>query len=290
MSLYIDNKYEYNYQVYIFQIGFNKCGTTSLFDFMVKNKLKSIHWKILKKNKNIKWRINGSNRLLSNIMYLRFIKKNQRIIPPEFENKFKCYFDFSEYIFFDKNGWNHWQDIFFLNKNENENNVWYKILNQQYPNSKFLLNIRNVNKWIKSRYIYFGIESILNATNSKYKTEIQIFNDWKKLWYKYICKIINYFGNNKKIRNNLLIFNMDYDSIDKLINFFNKSNIYLDNKFWRHSKKTAKESDYNGQSTKYRFIKWNQEIINKYPQFNDMENEYNSLNRQCNTKNLRYYL
>eukprot|EP01084_Bolivina_argentea_P042923 79121_1 len=138
-----NNIYRYPFPFYIFQIGFNKCGVTSLYRFFMDNGIPSIQYRI---NQSDEY-----SEMLTDIMFDRY-KKSIPILPYN-GTKYMYYGDFGEYIL---NG-SHDFDILYLNDNNinNNNQTWYKILLKQYPrNSKFILNIRNVNNWLRSRYTY----------------------------------------------------------------------------------------------------------------------------------------
>ena len=256
--------------IHIFQIGFNKCGTTSIYEFFMDNNIPSISYKIDQTNNN-----DFEEPQLSQIMFDRYHNKNIKYVLPFNGNKYIYYGDFGEYII---NG-SHDFDILCIETDANCVE-WYKILLNQYPNnSVFILNIRNVNKWIKSRYTYpyptFSTEFLKN-TIEKYKIsndhEIIILNDWKLLWYQYICNLLQYFIDNK-LMDKLLVFDVENDKIDKLIDFFASFNIKLKGEFRQHRKTKVRKKWQK---------KW-QKICLEYPQFGyNASNELDNIQKQCN--------
>jgi hypothetical protein len=52
---------------------------------------------------------------------------------------------------------------------------------------------------------------------------------WKNDWETHIKNVLEYF---KDRPDDLIVFNIETDNIDKLINFFNKSHIILYEKYW----------------------------------------------------------
>ena len=112
----------------IFIIGFNKCGTRTLHHFFKKNGLDSRHY--ICKNKN----------------------KNKNIASQIYKNKYE------NKLLLD--GIDHY-DVYSDMENIHSVTLLYaqylfKELDTQYPNSKFILNTRNVEKWLTSRQNHPG--------------------------------------------------------------------------------------------------------------------------------------
>lgn len=177
----------------IFQIGFNKCGTVSLwkiFQAYVDPRIKSIHWDSGK---------------LAKTLYDNYI--NDRPLLSGYD----------DYIYFGDMQGKLW------NNNKPEKMIlpyisMYSLLDQQYPNSKFILNTRNIDNWITSRLnwgpgrdndFYMSIYNVSNQTDL-----IPIF---KNMWHHHHKSIISYFYNRL---DQLLIFDIEKDSVEKIINFF----------------------------------------------------------------------
>lgn len=173
----------------IFSIGFNKTGITSL--------AKAIY--------NLKYNICPINIMFSNYSpYLNDFLNNQ------YDKIFSL---IEKHDFFYDRPWNH--------------NDFYKILNDKYPDSKFILTIRNAKNWhdsyqrfaklihLRNRWFYkkislslYGIEDFLSSENIM----IEKFNQRNE-------EVANYFKN----KNNLLIFNTEQgDGYEKLCNFLNR--------------------------------------------------------------------
>jgi len=213
----------------IFQIGFNKCGTTSLHDFFVKNGYLSHHW-------------DGGN-------IARTIKENidsQNILKGYPENSF----------FSDMESSSVSEDIF--------GQYYFQKLNECYRSARFILNIRDKNKWIKSRLNHrhhtddrrwkfgeynlpayakdsmFRLGDLLNinfrkdkGSNSSDGPEL-LKKIWSAQWDSHIYEVTNYF---KKIEPwKLLVFDVEKDNIYKLIDFFKDLN--LNKERWGISNKT----------------------------------------------------
>jgi hypothetical protein len=211
----------------IFQIGFNKCGTTSLHNFFKKNNYRSYHWENGKIAKTIEKNLKSKD-------ILEGCNKNSVFCDIEdADNLIFCQFYFKH--FFD-----------------------------QHKNSKFILNIRDKDKWIASRLNHgnfndkrrwkFGEYNlrayakdmmirygrILNIdftqdqdSNCSNGPELLI-KIWSAQWDSHIKDVKEFFKGGRA--NNLLIFDIEKDNINKLINFF--KDLDLDSDKWNQSNKT----------------------------------------------------
>jgi len=182
----------------IFIIGFNRTGTRSLDNFFSKNGLTTIHW--------------DQGRIA------RKIKKNHdRDIP--------ILKDYPDTLVF--------SDMEDYKRLNYAHVTYFKDLYHQYPDSKFILNTRDIENWINSR------------------------NNHLKGWYvKELCKLIgtdkdglnirwrnDYYSHHKEVSdffkdkpNKLVIFDIETDNIQKIINFISEYN--LDKKLYEHIGKT----------------------------------------------------
>ncbi|QIA64446.1 hypothetical protein GT360_13520 [Vibrio astriarenae] len=188
----------------VFQIGFNKCGTTSIGHFFERNGLKAVHWgaghlaRVMKANYLL------GNKLLEGIEDYDFYSDLEFVNDDQFIYAFKDYF---------------------------------KLLDQQYPGSKFILNTRSVTKWIQSR-INHGGGTYLTRFKRIYKveTEEEVISQWLKLWYQHHADVITYFQD----RDNFLLFDIENDDADKLVQFMSPMN--MDKKHYMHIHKTNLDS------------------------------------------------
>lgn len=177
----------------IFQIGFNKCGTTSiynLFDQYIENKkLKCIHW---------------DNNNLALTIHKNVLSNNNKNILGKY-NDYDVITDM-ECATLDK--------IILAHKD------YFKELDSCYPNSKFILNIRPFDKWIKSRlkHRHYVKDTYVLMYMSVYNftTVNEVIELWEYHWNEHINSVINYFSNRDK---DLLIFDIENDKLDRLINF-----------------------------------------------------------------------
>jgi hypothetical protein len=172
----------------IFQIGFNRCGTLCLYNFFKNNKIPSIHW---------------DNGRLSQTM-----KKNFEQDRPLLEG-YEKYVFFSDMEHFDAN-----IGVFYSHMH------FYKLLDKQYSESKFLLNTRNVDNWIMSRlnHEYSGIIGFYaNFIMSRLNIGLeQLLEKWRLEWDNHYEDVIEYF---KGRADDLLIFNIENDDPQKIVDF-----------------------------------------------------------------------
>ena len=192
-----------NNQFKIFQIGFNKCGTRSIHHFFQKNGIKSIHYDNGRLAKTILIR-NYNNKLLLDNKY------NKYTVFTDMEN-------ISSYMF----------PIYIPQ-------LFFKKLYYQYPNSKFILNIRNKQKWLKSRCAHINGNYLKIISNKLKKTEEEVVLHWSNEWDIHINNVKLFFT---KKPGKLLIFDIENDDIQKLINFF-RNDFNLDDQHYIHKGKS----------------------------------------------------
>ena len=154
----------------IFGVGLNKTGTTSIAKALEILGFYSVHFQNKKGNiKNIIER-NG--------------QKNQPLLK-EIE-EYDAYLD-----------WNHPQT-----------NHYFKKLDHQYPNSKFILHTRPMEDWINSRYQHVNSKPNLRKMQKKYPDDPWYNLDieaWKKEYKEHHTNVKSYFKNRP---DDLLLFDL----------------------------------------------------------------------------------
>ena len=190
----------------IFQIGFNKCGTVSLwvlFKHYCKPLIPCIHWDDGKLALSIEANLNHHKPLLSG---------------------------YEDYVFFSD-----MEAVYYENNYPKiiEAYKYYQVLDHQYPNSKFILNTRNIDNWILSRinfktYLLKYEEDSLKKYIEDYEYILyymdkydtsridDIASMWRNDYYRHVHNVKKYFTNRE---NDFLEFNVETDSLDKLQNF-----------------------------------------------------------------------
>lgn len=164
-----------------------------------------------------------------------------------------------------------------------------ELLIDQYPDSKFILNVRRMDHWIKSKYHHFSVHWH-KITDSKrrvngcylvdcYKdsargiiSDIDVIEFWKKEWIQYLCGMITLFRE-RGLSDNLVVFDVERDPIDKLVTFFDGFGLSLNHWFWLHRGKS-----FDGeisQRQQQHIERWN-DLMHRYPQL--FQSEYDDYN------------
>lgn len=206
-------KYEKKSLYKIFIIGFNKTATRTLDNFFSRNGLKTIHWDEGK---------------LARSMKLNYLK-NINLINTFYE-QFTVFSDMEDYL------------------DDNYAHIkFFKLLEKQYPTAKFILNIRNLDDWIKSRnnHMQGKYKSYLSNYYNLNAKEIEM--KWTNNFNYHIQDVKDYFSDKP---GKLLIYNIDIDKPIKLLEFFPEYN--LNSSFFGHEGKTViKNNDNNNFIVKF---------------------------------------
>ena len=198
----------------IFIIGFNKTATRTIHYFFKNNGLESIHW--------------DNNNLVIHFEYN--LKNNLPLLGPRrvFNRQINSDCLYSDAIVFSDITYNLW------GKDPKD---YYKILDKQYPESKFIFNYRDVNDWIKSRSNHGKLlqEHLLFYSCSNFD---ELKNVWKKLFESHFKECKEYF---KKRKADFLEFNIDEDGPEKICNFLKDYYPNLNINKWRYRDKKSKK-------------------------------------------------
>jgi cytidyltransferase-like protein len=177
----------------IFQIGFNKCGTTSIHQFFLNNNIESIHWE--------------GGKIANEI-----IKNQSTDNPLGSYSKYKVFTDF-------ENPYNNYYP----------NLTHYKLLNEKYPDSIFILNVRDIDDWIQSRInhrigngeMYIDLFKKVNNI----KTNEEVIEVWRNQWKQHINSVNDYFKEYDKF------IHFDINNPIDFIKFISKHISLISNKF-----------------------------------------------------------
>ncbi|MDZ7805798.1 MAG: sulfotransferase [Gracilimonas sp.] len=99
----------------------------------------------------------------------------------------------------------------------------FKKINEQYPNSRFILNTRNRDNWIQSRLnLNQNIDNRITyrsctCGDNVHGTKEELIQCWKEEWNRHHNKVLSYLEDKP---DKLLYFNITKDPIDKLVHFF----------------------------------------------------------------------
>lgn len=200
----------------IFQIGFNKCGTTSFYNLFKGSGYNCAHYwvevNLLSSKKDIRpteiYYFNGvkdSRKYILLADLFEYNKENDLPLLHGLNDDIILYGDMENA---EKNIYSHVSD--------------FKLLDQQYPNSKFILNTRSMEKWVESRNNH---PEYLSTCMNNYKcTALEVFKHWKKEWINHHKNVTDYFAG----RDNLLMFNLETDSFEKIASFLPELNLNKD--------------------------------------------------------------
>lgn len=178
----------------IFIIGFNRCGTRTLHHFFKDNGLGAIHWDC----------DNLVNTFEKNIKRNKKLLDGGRTVKPSVSTEglySKC--------------------IVFSDMTRHDDNKdakdYYKRLDQDYPGSKFILNIRNVDDWIASRKKHCN-GLIVNKLKKYHNCSLnELENKWKEMFNEHTNQVLEYF---KDRPDDLLVFDINTNTVDDVVNFF----------------------------------------------------------------------
>tara|TARA_B100000676_G_scaffold141614_1_gene140302 strand:- start:70550 stop:71248 length:699 start_codon:yes stop_codon:yes gene_type:complete len=204
----------------IFQIGFNKCGTSSLYHFFKGNGIASVHWR---------WWHESAHKYVALEMKRNY--ENDRPLLEGMEN-FDFYSDMESHL----DGFDDDSDDYFPCVHAYIN--YFTELDKQYPNSKFILNRRNLIKWIKSRqsHVFGSGRTYLGSYMHHMKmTEEEVLTLWENQWNAHISNVLEYF---KDRPNDLLVFNIEEDDATKIKDFFSED-LDLDVSHWKQHNQTG---------------------------------------------------
>jgi len=168
----------------IFQIGFNKCGTRSLYDFMSRNDIRSVHFK------------RGE--------LARVMAENITAGAPPLQG-------------IDK--WVGYTDMQRVTKSGViEACEYYPTLAAYYPRSYFILNTRDKDRWIQSRLKHGATQNYSKRYRKGLglKTLEETIEAWSQMWDRHHAAVPAFFeGSGQRF----LTYNIETDTPDRLSEF-----------------------------------------------------------------------
>lgn len=185
----------------IFQIGFNKCGTSTLDAFFAGNGLRCVHW---------------ADGVLA-IHFMENLRSGRKVLDGEFAN-----FDF-------------YSDMFYLGPHSLlEPYKFFDVIDLQYPGSKFILNFRDREAWIRSRERHFDLEKRYRRLTGLDAAGVRDY--WREEWDLHMARVRSYFRGRPQ---DLLKFDIDSDPPGKICDFL-AGHHSLDPRFYGHHNRTEK--------------------------------------------------
>ena len=172
---------------FIFQIGLHRCGTTSLARFFELNGIPSVH-------------NDGGGLAMS--MYFNMMRGSPIINDHYGQNKF-----FSDMEYIDSSG--RFAPIFMYE--------YFKELDRHYPDSLFILNVRNKDNWINSKIKHMNGGHLRLLQKIYGLDRDSVILKWSEDWDNHINDVLNYFISRP---DKLIVFDIENDSPEKLCHFF----------------------------------------------------------------------
>jgi glycogen synthase len=195
----------------IFQLGFNKCGSQTIHNYLWLNGVKCLHY----------GNVSGSiaRRIMANFT------RGEPLIGPEYDQY---------YGFFDMEDPYAQPPIYIAPE-------MFRLLDQQYKDSKFILNTRPKENWIRSRLSHVDqtngkryVDALLDfyrRQNPNF-TEVDLIELWSKQWDEHHAAVLDYFKDRPQ---DLLIINIDegtdLEKGQKIADFFAGRYMLDPNKF-----------------------------------------------------------
>ena len=197
----------------IFQIGFNKSGTGSIYSFFKMNGIKSIHWDDGLLSKKMKENSLGKKPLLTG---------------------------YEEYQFFSDMEHKNDDEEFFYSYQK-----FFKDLDNQYPESIFILNYRDIDSWVKSRIKH--PRYLERTISSSGKSEEEVIEMWKEHYNEHISEVLDYFSG----KDNLIVLDLDKDDSVKIYHELSVRGVYLNIKELPHTHKTKDRNKKKNQESSH---------------------------------------
>lgn len=170
----------------IIQIGFNKCGTTSLHEFFLANNIASVHYK------------DCHGPIAS------FIYHNNKLGLPLLSgyDQYTAFLDMEYYV--DGQG-DRYVSLDF-----------YQKLYEQYPDAIFILNERNADDWLSSRKNHLSGRYIERNMLGMSLTEGEVIELWRLQYRTHIESVLKFFSTRATAK--FIHLNIDKDQSNKLAN------------------------------------------------------------------------
>ena len=210
----------------IFQIGFNKCATRSFAWFFHMNEVPSVHWDGGMLSKRVEENHSQGNNLLSGYEDFTFYSDMVHTVEYKLWKQKNCFL--------------------------HESNQYFETLDLQYPNSKFILNIRPVDAWLSSRFRHNDGKLAKKTMRHFCLEKAGLCEMWKKQYNKHIKDVKSYF---KDRPHDLLVYDISKDEPQKILDFFPELN--LDISHWKNTESDiplvyGKENNRSGAFAPYK--------------------------------------
>lgn len=201
----------------IFQIGFNRCATTTLTNFLRMNGISAGHWRNGKIARN----------------FYRDFAKNKK--PFQNSPVFTAYTDM---IHVDNNvcleAYKEFEYIF-----------------KHYPDAYYILNTRDREDWIRSRKQHKDfLRLFMSVMNTD--SEDDVLSYWRNDWDSHHEKVLSFFDKSNYSR--FLVYDIDKNNADDLVNFLKDSFPHINSRHYAHFNKSkpvrSKRKRHQSESTR----------------------------------------
>lgn len=211
----------------VFQIGFNRCGTVSFAYFFRKNGFQTAHWR--------------KGTVAAAIELAR--REGRPLLT--YTDKFDVYTDM-ELVEIEAISRQRWPRKIFrrlldaIGEGEELRPIYaykhFALLDEQYPNSKFILNTRDRERWVRSRF-RFSKQRYRHCPHGAHfhETDERLAECWRADWDAHLAAVRAYFADRPQ---DLLQFDIERDDVDKILAFFPM--LDLDARHWQRRNASVK--------------------------------------------------
>ncbi|MEM6820968.1 MAG: sulfotransferase [Verrucomicrobiota bacterium] len=195
----------------IIQIGFNKCGTRSLYHFFMRNGIPSVHF------------MNGiDGKQIERGTVARSMMENLTTAKAPFHGH-------EEYAFYSDLTTPAFMGLF-------EGHFFFREIYESYPESFFILNTRNVEDWIQSRLNHGGNQIKRFREHYGLIDDQDVVKLWRNQWESHHDRVTGFFSDKT---GKLIVFDIDRHGGEYLAKALEPT-YSLDPKLWGHYGKTEK--------------------------------------------------
>lgn len=185
----------------VFQIGFNRCGTTALYDFFQANGIPAIH--------------NDEGRIARSFMQ----RKSAGQDP---------FLDYPGIVFFSDMGTSFGGQVIDTFRE-------YRYIVEFYPDAYFILNVRDMRRWLLSR-CNSGHLLERHMQVRGYRTIEEALLQWTLEWTSHLQDVKRFFSDKPS---QLLVFDIERDDPIKIVDFL-RPDFDLDAGYWKRSNETGR--------------------------------------------------
>lgn len=210
----------------VFQIGFNRCGTDSICTFFRRNGHRAAHWRRGRIAEAMELaRLEGRPLLTWAADFdvytdMERVALRRRTAGPVLRHLRR------------KLGVERLEKPIYAFKH-------FRLLDRQYPGSRFILNVRDVDRWIASRLRFEaadgGLYRFCVHGEHAHDSEAALTDCWRREWDEHLADVSAYFADRPR---DLLVFDVETDLPEKMVRFFERAGYGLDPRLWPWKNRT----------------------------------------------------